>query len=68
MVLGAKQPISETGWKKEVPLEQWVERQKSKAGSGRLSVTIEHEGPTQILRINDMEVISTLVIFTYLSN
>ncbi len=52
LVLATTQPA--TVLVSGVPVEQWLDKCRQQAGSGRLTVRVEHEGPTRVLRIRDM--------------
>ncbi|XP_060529289.1 intermembrane lipid transfer protein Vps13D isoform X2 [Cylas formicarius] len=54
-VLGLPQPICHQVTNKGVPLEQAIERQRLRPGSGFLSVSIAMDGPTQVITIKDMK-------------
>lgn len=47
-VLGLPQPVCHKMTEKGVPLEQAVEFQRLRPGSGTLSVNISMDGPTQV--------------------
>ncbi|XP_066151224.1 intermembrane lipid transfer protein Vps13D isoform X2 [Euwallacea fornicatus] len=53
-VLGLPQPICHKVTDKGVPLEQAVEFQRLRPGSGSLSVEINMDGPTQVITIKDV--------------
>jgi len=55
VVLGPPQSICYTRTDSGIPAEQAIARQKLRAGSGRLAVTVDTDGPTRVLRIMDTE-------------
>ncbi|XP_056631377.1 intermembrane lipid transfer protein Vps13D [Diorhabda sublineata] len=54
-VLGLPQPVSYKFVKNGLPIEQAIERQYLRPGSGLLSVNIHMDGPTQVICIKDMK-------------
>lgn len=54
-VLGLPQPICHKLTDKGIPIEQAIERQRLRPGSGFLAVDIYMDGPTQVIRIKDMK-------------
>ncbi len=55
VVLGPSQPVCYIRTDSGIPAEQAVARQKLRAGSGILSLGVETDGPTRVLRIIDVE-------------
>ncbi|CAG7684383.1 unnamed protein product [Allacma fusca] len=55
VVLGPDQPICYSRTETGIPAEQAVSKQKLRPGSGRLSLTVDTDGPTRVLRIVDVE-------------
>ncbi|KAG1679364.1 Vacuolar protein sorting-associated protein 13D [Nymphon striatum] len=51
VVLGLSQPVSHARMTNGIPVEQAVERQRFRSGSGVLSVSVVPDGPTRVLRI-----------------
>ena len=55
VVLGPDQPICYSRTDTGIPAEQAVCKQKLRPGSGRLSLTVDTDGPTRVLRVVDVE-------------
>lgn len=55
VVLGMSQPLCYKLTDKGIPIEQAIEKQRLRAGSGFLSVTIHMDGPTQVISIKDLK-------------
>lgn len=55
MVLGLPQPLCYKLTEKGIPIEQAIERQLLRPGSGFLSVNIHMDGPTQVISIKDLK-------------
>nr|CAI5831310.1 unnamed protein product [Callosobruchus analis] len=54
-VLGLPQPVCHKVTEKGLPIEQHLERQRLRPGSGFLSVDIYMDGPTQVISIKDVK-------------
>lgn len=54
-VLGPAQPVTYQTTDSGLPLEQAVSRQRLRPGSGFLSVMIETDGPTRVLKVIDIK-------------
>lgn len=55
VVLGLPQPLCYKLTDKGIPIEQAIDRQPLRAGSGFLSVNIHMDGPTQVISIKDLK-------------
>lgn len=54
-VLGLPQPVCYKTTEKGIPIEQAIENQYLRPGSGLLSVAIQMDGPTQVISIKDLK-------------
>ncbi|CAH1990127.1 unnamed protein product [Acanthoscelides obtectus] len=54
-VLGLPQPVCHKVTEKGLPIEQHIEHQRLRPGSGFLSVDIHMDGPTQVISIKDIK-------------
>lgn len=54
-MLGLPQPICHKVTEKGIPIEQAIERQRLRPGSGFLAVDIYMDGPTQVISIKDIK-------------
>ena len=55
VVLGPNNPVCFMRMKNGIPVEQAVERQRLRPGSGFLSVKVTTDGPTRVLQITDIK-------------
>lgn len=54
-MLGLPQPLCYKITEKGIPIEQAIEKQYLRPGSGFLSVSIHMDGPTQVISIKDLK-------------
>ena len=55
LVLGPTQPVTlERTSSSDVPIEQAINRQRMRPGSGNLSIRVSTDGPTRVLQVVDI--------------
>ena len=55
LVLGPTQPVTlERTMRTDVPVEQAINRQRMRPGSGNLCIRVSTDGPTRVLQVMDI--------------